>query len=176
MTPRVVSTVVPPPSAGDGLPLDVPVRVLDAELGLPQRARTGDAGLDLCARADVLLEPGMRALVGTGVAVALPTGTVGLVHPRSGLAARVGVTVLNAPGTVDSGYRGEILVCLINHDPTEAVQVRRGDRIAQLLVQRVEDVRLVPVEELPGSERGEQGHGSSGGHISSVGGVGPGGR
>jgi dUTP pyrophosphatase len=176
MPPRVVSPVVLPSSARDGLPLDVPVRVLDAELGLPQRAREGDAGLDLLARTDVRLEPGARALVGTGLALALPVGTVGLVHPRSGLAARAGLTVLNAPGTVDSGYRGEVLVCLVNHDPTEAVQVRRGDRIAQLLVQRVEDVRLVPVEELPASERGDQGHGSSGGHTSLVGGVGPGGR
>lgn len=164
-----------PSSAGDGSPLDVPVRVLDAELGLPHRARAGDAGLDLCARTDVLLEPGARALVGTGLALALPPGTVGLVHPRSGLAARAGVTVLNAPGTVDAGYRGEVVVCLVNHDPAEAVQVRRGDRIAQLLVQRVEDVRLVPVEELPASERGEQGHGSSGGHSSLVGGAGRGG-
>lgn len=150
--------------------------VLDAELGVPQRARDGDAGVDLRARSDLVLEPGARAVVATGVALALPAGFVGLVHPRSGLAARTGMTVLNAPGTIDSGYRGEITVCLINHDPGAPVRVRRGDRIAQLIVQRVEQVRFVAAAVLPGSERGERGYGSSGGHASLVGGGGWGGR
>lgn len=150
--------------------------LLDAELGVPRRARAGDAGVDLCARFDVLLEPGERALVGTGVAVALPATHVGLVHPRSGLAARTGLTVLNAPGTVDSGYRGEILVCLVNHDRHSPVQLRRGDRVAQLLVQRVEQVRFTQVEELGATDRGDRGLGSTGGHPSLPGGDGTGGR
>ena len=103
-------------------------------------------------------------MVGTGVAIALPVGYAGFVHPRSGLAARTGLSIVNAPGTVDSGYRGEILVCVINHDPREELRLRRGDRIAQLVVQKVEQVRFVEVTELPGSERGAGGHGSTGGH------------
>jgi dUTP pyrophosphatase len=142
----------------------VPVRRLDPDLPLPTYAHPGDAGADLVAAEDVVLAPGERALVHTGVAVALPDGFVGLVHPRSGLAARLGVTLLNAPGTVDAGYRGEILVNLINHDPAATVKISRGDRIAQLLVQRVEHAVFSAVEELPGTARGAGGHGSTGGH------------
>ena len=138
------------------------VHRLDPDLPLPARARPGDAGLDLHARQDVLLEPGQRALVPTGIAVALPSGHVGLVHPRSGLAARHGVGMVNAPGTIDEGYRGEIQVILINHDPSQAVRIRRGERIAQLVVQRVEEVRVVEVAELPPSARGTGGFGSTG--------------
>ncbi|HET9517289.1 MAG TPA: dUTP diphosphatase [Actinoplanes sp.] len=143
----------------------VPVRLLDPDLPMPAYAHPGDAGADLCAAEDVELAPGARGLVRTGVAVALPDGFVGLVHPRSGLAARLGVTVLNAPGTVDAGYRGEILVNLINHDPAATVRIRRGDRIAQLLLQRVERARFIAVDELPDSVRGTGGHGSTGGHL-----------
>ncbi|MFG1651337.1 dUTP diphosphatase [Micromonospora sp. NPDC049275] len=146
----------------------VPVRLLDAELPLPTYAHPGDAGADLMAAADVELPPGGRALVPTGVAVALPDGYVGLVHPRSGLAARLGVTVLNAPGTVDAGYRGEIMVNLINHDRDTPAKISRGDRIAQLVVQRVARARFEPVAELPGSARGTGGHGSTGGHAGLV--------
>lgn len=143
--------------------VDVLLRRLDPELAAPAYARPGDAGADLVAAEDVTLPPGGRAMVRTGVAIALPEGYVGLVHPRSGLAARHGVTVLNAPGTVDAGYRGEILVNLINHDRHDTVSLRRGDRIAQLVVQRVERARFHPVTELPESVRGAGGHGSTGG-------------
>ncbi|QOC92926.1 dUTP diphosphatase [Micromonospora craniellae] len=146
----------------------VPVRRLDPELPLPAYSHPGDAGADLVAAADVELPPGGRALVPTGVAIALPDGYVGLVHPRSGLAARLGVTVLNAPGTVDAGYRGEILVNLINHDRAAPVKISRGDRIAQLVVQRVERAAFQPVAELPASGRGTGGHGSTGGHVGLV--------
>jgi dUTP pyrophosphatase len=144
--------------------VDIPVRRLDSDLPLPAYAHPGDAGADLVAAEDVELLPGARKLVHTGVAIALPEGYVGLVHPRSGLAARLGVTVLNAPGTVDAGYRGEILVNLINHDRERTVKIARGDRIAQLLVQRVERAEFRPVDELPGTVRGAGGHGSTGGH------------
>jgi dUTP pyrophosphatase len=137
---------------------------LDPELPVPSYARAGDAGVDLRCTTDVVLPPGERAVVGTGVAIALPMGYAGFVHPRSGLAARTGLSIVNAPGTVDAGYRGEILVCVINHDPREELRLRRGDRIAQLVVQRVEHVRFVEAAELPGSERGTGGHGSTGGH------------
>jgi dUTP pyrophosphatase len=150
------------PAVTDAVP--VPVRRLDPDLPLPTYAHPGDAGADLVAAEDVELGPGERALVHTGVAVALPDGFVGLVHPRSGLAARLGVTLLNAPGTVDSGYRGEILVNLINHDPAATVKISRGDRIAQLLVQRVERAVFTAVDELPETARGAGGHGSTGGH------------
>jgi dUTP pyrophosphatase len=143
---------------------DVPVRRLDPDLPLPAYAHPGDAGADLVSAEDVELAPGERRLVHTGVAVALPDGYVGLVHPRSGLAARLGVTVLNAPGTVDAGYRGEIFVNLVNHDPSSIVKIARGDRIAQLLVQRVERAVFHVVDELPGTARGAGGHGSTGGH------------
>ncbi|MFI6759645.1 dUTP diphosphatase [Micromonospora sp. NPDC050417] len=146
----------------------VPVRQLDPDLPLPAYAHPGDAGADLLAAHDVELAPGERALVRTGIAIALPEGFVGLVHPRSGLAARLGVTVLNAPGTVDAGYRGEIMVNLINHDRVNPAKICRGDRIAQLVVQRVERARFHPVDELPTTQRGEGGHGSTGGHAGLV--------
>ncbi len=144
----------------------VPVllRRLDPGLPVPVRAHPHDAGVDLCCSADVVLGPGERALVGTGIAIALPDGYAGFVHPRSGLAARAGLSIVNSPGTVDAGYRGEIRVCLINHDPYQALHLRRGDRVAQLVVQRVEQVELVEVERLPESARGAGGHGSTGGH------------
>ncbi len=141
---------------------DLLVRRLDPDLPVPAYAHPGDAGLDLRARIDVSLAPGARAVVPTGVAVAVPDGHVGLVHPRSGLAARHGVGLVNAPGTVDAGYRGEVRVVLVNLDPREPVTLRRGDRIAQLVVQPVETVRVVEVERLPGTPRGEGGFGSSG--------------
>ncbi|MEO0492728.1 MAG: dUTP diphosphatase [Actinomycetota bacterium] len=143
--------------------LDLPVLRLDPDLPLPAYARAGDAGVDLVAREDVTLAPaGGRALVATGVAIALPEGYAGLVQPRSGLAFKHGVTVLNTPGLIDSGYRGELKVCLINHDPTEPFDVTRGERIAQLVVQAVEHVNFVEVDTLDESERGEKGFGSSG--------------
>ena len=137
---------------------------VDTSVPVPAYADPGDAGADLSCTDDVVLGPGERAVVGTGVAVALPPGYAGFVHPRSGLAARVGLSVVNTPGTVDSGYRGEIRVCLINHDPRAELRLRRGDRIAQLVVQRVERVRFVEVPALPGSSRGAGGYGSTGGH------------
>jgi dUTP pyrophosphatase len=141
----------------------VAVTRLDPQLPMPSYAHDGDAGADLYAAVDVELKPGERALVRTGVAIALPPGFVGLVHPRSGLAAKLGVTVLNAPGTVDAGYRGEILVNLINHDPSQPAVIHRGDRIAQLVVQRVERADFREVTQLPPSARGSGGHGSTGG-------------
>lgn len=147
----------------------IPLRRLDPGLPVPTRAHRGDAGVDLCSTADVTIEPGRRALVGTGIAVALPVGTVGLVHPRSGLAAKSGLSVVNTPGTIDAGYRGEIKVCLINHDPDEAIEIRRGDRIAQFLVQRVELVDFDEVDSLDETTRGSGGYGSSGGHASLAG-------
>lgn len=145
-------------------PVPVAVRQLDPGLPLPAYAHRGDAGADLCAAEDVKLDPGQRLLVPTGMAIALPEGYVGLVHPRSGLASRLGVTVLNAPGTIDSGYRGEIMVNLVNHDPDTTATIARGDRIAQLVVQRVEHAHFHRVDELPDSVRGVGGHGSTGGH------------
>ena len=141
----------------------IQVRRLDPAAVVPAYAHPGDAGADLGTTVDVRLEPGERALVPTGVAVALPQGFVGLIHPRSGLAARCGVSIVNSPGTVDSGYRGEIKVALVNLDPREPVVLRQGDRIAQLVVQRVEEARFVEVDELSGSVRGTGGHGSTGG-------------
>ena len=142
---------------------EVLITRLDDSVPLPSYAHPGDAGADLVATRDVTLKPGERALVGTGIAIALQDGFAAFVHPRSGLAARHGVTIVNAPGTVDAGYRGEIKVCLVNLDPAEPVTLRRGDRIAQLVVQRVERARFVEVERLPGSARGDGGHGSTGG-------------
>lgn len=135
---------------------------LDPDVPIPGYAHPGDAGADLVTASDVELEPGERAVVGTGVAIALPEGYVAFVHPRSGLAARAGLSVVNAPGTVDAGYRGEIKVCLINHDPRQPIRLRRGDRIAQLVVQRVERARFAEVAELPASARGGDGYGSTG--------------
>ena len=145
-------------------PVDVLITRLDPGVPLPSYAHPGDAGADLVTAEDFSLAPGERALVRTGIAIALPAGYAAFVHPRSGLAARHGVTVVNAPGTVDSGYRGEIMVNLLNTDARSPVSFRRGDRIAQLVVQRVEYVSFHEVEELPGSARGEGGHGSTGGH------------
>lgn len=143
--------------------VDVLLLRLDPELPVPAYAHPGDAGADLCAAVDVTLAPGERAVVPTGVAVALPDGYAAFVHPRSGLAARAGIGVLNAPGTIDAGYRGEIRVIMVNMDPHETAHLRRGDRIAQLVVQRVERARFHEVATLPGSARGEGGFGSSGG-------------
>lgn len=143
--------------------VEVLLHRLDPDLPVPARAHPGDAGVDLRTRVDVELAPGRRVTVPTGVALALPAGYAAFVHPRSGLAARHGVTVLNGPGTVDAGYRGEILVTLVNTDGERTVVLRRGDRVAQLVVQRVADVRFVPVDRLPGSARGAGGHGSTGG-------------
>ncbi|MGH8877458.1 MAG: dUTP diphosphatase [Stackebrandtia sp.] len=149
----------------------VNVKRLDNGLPLPGYSRPGDAGADLYAAGDVTLAPGDRALVGTGVALAIPEGFVGLVHPRSGLAAEHGVTVLNAPGTVDAGYRGEIRVNLVNTDASKAVTLRRGDRIAQLVVQAVARAEFRAVEALSESARGTAGHGSTGGFPQSAGSV-----
>ncbi len=143
--------------------LEVALVRLDPDLPLPSYAHPGDAGADLRTAVDVELAPHERALVPTGVALALPPGFVGLVHPRSGLAARHGLSVLNTPGTIDAGYRGEVSVLLVNHDPTTPVRLRRGDRIAQLVVQRHERARFVEVDRLPDSERGGGGYGSTGG-------------
>jgi dUTP pyrophosphatase len=138
------------------------VQRLDRDLPLPAYAREGDAGLDLYAREAVTLAPGARAAVGTGVAIALPDGYAGFVLPRSGLALRHGLSLVNTPGLIDAGYRGEIRVILVNHDPTTPVTLSRGDRIAQLVVQRVERLDIVEVETLPESHRGAAGFGSTG--------------
>jgi len=143
--------------------LAVPVVHLDPDLPLPSYARAGDAGLDLVAREGAVLAPaGGRALVPTGVAFALPPGYAGFVQPRSGLALRHGVTVMNSPGLIDCGYRDELKVLLVNLDPTEPFEVHRGDRIAQLVVQAVAEVAWTPVDELPPSERGGGGFGHTG--------------
>jgi dUTP diphosphatase len=150
--------------AGRGVEDGVRVRLtrLDPGVPIPAYAHPGDAGADLVTAVDVELGPGERALVGTGIAIALPVGFAAFVHPRSGLAARSGLSIVNTPGTVDAGYRGEIKVCLINHDPRETIRLRRGDRIAQLIVQRVERAVFDEVSELPGSARGDGGYGSTG--------------
>jgi len=143
--------------------LDVPVLVLDPELPLPSYARAGDAGADLVAREPALLAPGGgRALVPTGIALAIPEGWAGFVQPRSGLALRHGVTCLNTPGLIDAGYRDELRVLLVNLDPAQPYEVQRGDRIAQLVLQRVGAAVFTPVEALPDSERGLGGFGSTG--------------
>lgn len=143
--------------------VDVELLRLDPDLPPPAYAHPGDAGADLRTAVDVTLAPGERVLVPTGVAIALPVGHVALVHPRSGLAARHGLSIVNTPGTVDAGYRGEIKVLLVNLDPREPVELRRGDRIAQLVIQRVERARFVAVDALPDSQRGPGGYGSTGG-------------
>ena len=135
---------------------------LDPDLPLPRYAKGGDAGADIVSRIDFTLAPGERALVPTGIAIALPDGYVALIHPRSGLAIKHGVTMVNAPGTVDAGYRGELQIILINHDKSESVSFQRGDRIAQLVIQKVERADFVEVQELPGSGRGTGGFGSTG--------------
>ena len=144
----------------------VPLTLLDEGIEPPAYALPGDAGADLHTTVDVVLEPGERALVPTGVAIALPEGYVGLVHPRSGLAVRHGLTLVNSPGTIDAGYRGEIKVPLLNTDRTEPIRLQRGDRIAQLVVQQVAQARFTVVDRLPESDRGDGGFGSTGGFAS----------
>ena len=142
--------------------MKIAVQRLDSGLPVPAYAQAGDAGLDLCATQDINLAPGQRAAVGTGLALAIPEGFAGFVQARSGRAVREGLGVVNAPGLIDSGYRGEIMVILINLDPTNAIAIRRGDRIAQLVILAVPQVELAEVAELPHSERGDRGHGSTG--------------
>ncbi|WP_439654060.1 dUTP diphosphatase [Streptacidiphilus melanogenes] len=150
--------------SSDLRPVDVLLRRIDEDLPVPAYEHPGDAGADLRTTVDAVLEPGERAVLPTGIAVALPDGYAAFVHARSGLAARCGVALVNAPGTVDAGYRGEIKVIVVNLDPRERVVFHRGDRIAQLVVQRVEKVRFHEVAELPGSARAAGGFGSTGGH------------
>ncbi len=152
----------PAPEASSGLGLPIAVVRLDPGLPLPSYAHPGDAGADLMSTVDLTLAPGERALVPTGIALALPVGHVALVHPRSGLAARHGLSIVNTPGTIDAGYRGEIKVLLVNHDRTQPVELRRGDRIAQLVVQRFERAVFTEVDALPESVRGAGGYGSTG--------------
>jgi dUTP diphosphatase len=152
-------------SPGGNVPavLDLPVQRLDPDLPLPQYAQEGDAGCDLLSAVDMVLAPGGgRALVPTGIAIAIPDGYAGFVQPRSGLANRHGITCLNSPGLIDSGYRGEIKCLLINTDPTEAFEIKRGERIAQLVLQRVDQANFVEVDKLPDSARGAGGFGSTG--------------
>lgn len=163
-----VDTIPPAVAAGEPLAasaptLQVQLKMLDPGLEAPSYAHPGDAGADLRAREDVVLQPGERKLVPTGVAIALPEGFVALIHPRSGLATKHGLTIVNAPGTVDAGYRGEIAVTLLNTDATQTIELRRGDRIAQMVIQRVEHAQFIPVSELSGSVRGTGGFGSTGG-------------
>jgi len=135
---------------------------LDSSVPLPSYAKGGDAGADLTTTIDFTLAPGERQLVPTGIAIALPDGYVALVHPRSGLALKAGVTLVNAPGTIDAGYRGEISCILINHDRFESISFKRGDRIAQLVIQKVERADFIELSELPGSGRSSDGFGSTG--------------
>ncbi|MRJ77696.1 dUTP diphosphatase [Aeromicrobium sp. SMF47] len=143
---------------------EVTVTRLDPGVPLPAYAHPGDAGADLVTTVDVELGPGERALVPTGIALALPEGLAAFVHPRSGLALRLGLSIVNTPGTIDAGYRGEIKVLLVNHDPAQPIRLSRGDRIAQLVIQRVEQVTFAEVDALPESVRGSGGYGSTGGH------------
>jgi dUTP pyrophosphatase len=142
--------------------LELPIKLLDEELPLPRYQRQGDAGFDLHSRIDFVLQPGQRATIPTGLALAIPSGYAGLVLPRSGLAARQGIALVNAPGLIDSGYRGEIAVVLLNTDREAPFYARRGDRIAQMVIQKVEEVRLIAVAELDQTERGPGGFGSTG--------------
>ncbi|KRO30486.1 MAG: deoxyuridine 5'-triphosphate nucleotidohydrolase [Actinobacteria bacterium BACL2 MAG-120802-bin41] len=142
--------------------MKVLITQLDTGLPMPKYAKPGDAGADIYSSIDITIEPGKRALVPTGIAIALSDGYAAFVHPRSGLAVKYGVGLVNAPGTVDAGYRGEISVIVINHDQSESFEIKRGDRIAQLVFQRVERAEFVVVEELPGSNRSGSGFGSSG--------------
>ena len=144
------------------IPLEILVTKLDNDAVIPTYAKPGDAGADLYARSELVLAPGERALVKTGIAIALPNGYVGLVHPRSGLGLKNGISVVNTPGTIDAGYRGEIGVVLINHDLHESFQVKKGDRIAQLVIQKVENAQFKVVNQLPESERAAGGYGSTG--------------
>jgi dUTP pyrophosphatase len=143
--------------------VDVLVSTTGPDVPLPTYAHAGDAGADITTRVDVVLAPGERATVPTGLKIALPAGYVALVHPRSGLASKSGLTIVNAPGTVDAGYRGEISVTLLNTDPDHEIRLSKGDRIAQLVIQQVERAEFVAVDHLPGSHRGEGGFGSTGG-------------
>lgn len=142
--------------------MKVKIRLLDSEMPVPYYSNPGDAGVDLRSRIDLEIGPGERAMVPTGLAVAIPDGYVGLVHPRSGLAIRNGISMVNTPGTIDAGYRGELQVIMINHDLKESFHISRFDRIAQLVIQKVEHVEFEPVVELPDSARGDSGFGSSG--------------
>jgi dUTP pyrophosphatase len=153
----------PEPESAPGSGLPVAIVRLDRGLPLPSYAHPGDAGADLMTTVDLTLAPGERALVPTGISLALPEGYVAFVHPRSGLAARHGLSIVNTPGTVDAGYRGEISVLLVNHDPALPVSLHRGDRIAQLVIQRVERAVFTEVDALPESVRGSGGYGSTGG-------------
>lgn len=144
--------------------IPITVHRIDPGLPLPEYAHDGDAGADLRTTVDAVLEPGERTTLPTGLAIALPRGYAAFVHPRSGLAARHGVTIVNAPGTVDAGYRGEIRVTLLNTDAHVPVKLERGDRIAQLVVQRAERAEFVEADALPDTERGAGGFGSTGGH------------
>ena len=155
---------MPQPSSHSSDRADVLITRIDPDVPIPAYAHPGDAGADLVTTQDVTLAPGERALVGTGIAIALPDGLAAFVHPRSGLAARHGVALVNSPGTVDAGYRGEIRVSIVNLDPRADVVLRRGDRIAQLVIQPVIRARFHEVATLPGSARGEGGFGSTGGH------------
>jgi len=148
--------------------LEILIKRLAEDVAIPSYAHPGDAGADLTTTVDITLEPGERALVPTGISLALPDGYVALVHPRSGLASRCGVSIVNAPGTVDAGYRGEVKVLLINLDPAHPVDLRRGDRIAQMVFQQVERARFVEVDRLPGSARGDGGYGSTGGFVATA--------
>jgi len=142
--------------------LEILVTKLDNDAVIPTYAKPGDAGADLYSISELVLSPGERALVKTGIAIALPNGYVGLVHPRSGLGLKNGISVVNTPGTIDAGYRGEIGVVLINHDLHESFQVKKGDRIAQLVIQKVENAQFKMVDQLPESERSTGGYGSTG--------------
>jgi dUTP pyrophosphatase len=150
-------------AAPDSSPPRVLVQRIDSEMPLPAYVLPGDAGADIVTAVDITLAPGERAVLPTGIAIALPEGFAAFVHPRSGLAARAGLGLVNAPGTIDSGYRGEIKVIVINHDPAQALHLARGERVAQLVVQRVERVEFLEVPDLPGTQRGVGGHGSTGG-------------
>ncbi len=142
--------------------MKVLIKKLDLNLPTPKYAKAGDAGVDVYSAIDCEIAPGQRALVPTGIAIALPDGYAAFAHPRSGLAIKYGVGIVNAPGTIDAGYRGEIQMILINHDLEQSFSIKRGDRIAQLVFQKVESVEFVEVAELPGSGRGESGFGSTG--------------
>jgi len=142
--------------------MKVKIQLLDSEMPVPYYSNPGDAGVDLRSRINLEIEPGERAMVPTGLAVAIPDGYVGLVHPRSGLAIKNGISMVNTPGTIDAGYRGELQVIMINHDLRESFRISRFDRIAQLVVQKVEHVEFEPVVELSDSARGDSGFGSSG--------------
>jgi len=142
--------------------VSVLIQRLDPEVPLPYYAKGGDAGADLVTRIDLTLAPGERALAPTGIAIALPDGYAAFVHPRSGLAIKHGVSMVNTPGTVDAGFRGELQIILINHDPHEAITFKRGDRVAQLIIQKVEKAQFIEVSQLPGSGRGTGGFGSTG--------------